>query len=226
MSDPTSALLERLEYGFREPRLLDEALTHRSYVNESDARSHNERLEFLGDAVLDLVVSEVLMDRFPEAREGPLSRMRAHLVSEMGLAPVAQRLGLGAALKLGRGEEISGGREKPSVLSDALEALVAAVYLDGGLDAVRQVILPWLDFPDERVASAGDAKSALQQRLQAHRGATPEYRLVQEMGPDHQKTFVCEVYHGEQRLAAGVGRSKKEAEQRAAADAMRRLDEA
>lgn len=226
MKDPIAALAGALHHAFERPELLTEALTHRSFVNESDARTHNERLEFLGDAVLDLVVSEALMERFPDAREGPLSRMRSHLVSEQGLAPVAERLGIGPALRLGRGEELSGGRTKPSVLADALEAVVAAIYLDGGFQAARDAVLRWLDLPDERILAAGDAKSALQQRLQSELGATPEYRLVQQVGPDHEKTFVSEVYIRGERLAAGVGRSKKEAEQRAASRALECLDEA
>lgn len=225
MSGGSDSLLRALGYTFRSPELLEQALTHRSYVNESPAEADNERLEFLGDAVLDLIVSEALMERFPSAKEGRLSQLRAYVVSEGGLAQAAERMGLGPALRLGRGEELSGGRSKPSLLADAMEAVVAAVYLDGGFEAARQVVWRLLELPDEQV-HAGDAKSTLQQRIQADHRATPEYRLVQEVGPDHDKTFVVEVHLQGERLGAGVGRTKKEAEQRAAAQVLASMDDA
>ena len=224
--DPEKRLEQALGRNFRRPELLTEALTHRSYVNECedpDVRD-NERFEFLGDAVIDLVVSTELMRRYPDAREGPLSKFRASIVSEAALAKVAQRLDIGTALRLGRGEEMSGGRDKPSILSDALEALMAAVYLDGGLEAVTQVLLRWLEFPTSTVLHRGDAKTELQQRVQADRHVTPTYRLIGESGPDHDKIFVVELLVDDKVLARGEGRSKKEAEQQAAARVLERMN--
>ncbi len=221
----TDELRDALAYDFRDPKRLTDALTHRSYVNEVQLESitDNERLEFLGDAVLDLVLSEALMTRFPRAREGQLSRLRARMVSEVGLARVADRIGIGRALRLGRGEELSGGREKASVLADALEAILAAVYLDGGLEPARAIILRWFTVPDEEELVESDAKTELQHRLQGARRVTPHYRLQEESGPDHDKTFVVEVLVEDEILGRGIGRSKKDAEQRAAANALAAL---
>ena len=216
-------LAETLGYRFRDPNRLEEALTHRSYVNEFRGVSSrdNERLEFLGDAVLDLIVSEALMERHPDAREGELSKLRARMVSEVALARVAERMGLGSALRLGRGEEMSGGRRKASVLADGLEALIAAIYLDGTYEDARRVVLGFIEFPGRMDA---DAKTELQQRVQERLKKTPRYRLVEETGPAHDKTFVVEVMLEGDALERGVGRSKKEAEQRAAANALVELD--
>lgn len=224
--DPEARLAEVVGHRFSRVALLREALTHRSYVNECedpDVRD-NERFEFLGDAVIDLVVSTELMRRYPDAREGPLSKLRASIVSEAALAKVAQRLQLGGALRLGRGEEMSGGRDKPSILSDAFEALMAAVYLDGGLAAATAVLLRWLEFPSATHLHRGDAKTELQQRIQASRHVTPTYRLIGESGPDHDKVFVVELLVEDEVLARGEGRSKKEAEQQAAAKLLERLN--
>ncbi|MCA9556483.1 MAG: ribonuclease III, partial [Myxococcales bacterium] len=219
-------LLDNLGHQFANDRLLMQALTHRSYVNEvSDPQvADNERFEFLGDAVIDLVVSTALMERFPEAREGRLSKIRASVVSEGALARLARDMGLGEALRLGRGELMSGGRDKPSILSDAFEALIAAVYLDAGLARVAEVLLPRLRFPDNEALRRGDPKTELQQRVQADRHMTPTYHLVAEAGPDHDKTFEVELRVGEDVLARGAGRTKKEAEQRAAAVALDALE--
>jgi ribonuclease-3 len=216
-------LVETLGYRFRDPTRLQEALTHRSYVNEfrGEASRDNERLEFLGDAVLDLIVSEALMERHPDAREGELSKLRARMVSEVALARVADRMGLGVALRLGRGEEMSGGRHKASVLADGLEALIAAIYLDGSYEDARRVVLGFIEFPGRMDV---DAKTELQHRVQERLKKTPRYRLVDETGPAHDKTFVVEVLLDGQALERGVGRSKKEAEQRAAANALAALD--
>lgn len=214
-------LLEALDHTFQDPERLRMALTHSSYVNEfrGDGPSDNQRLEFLGDAVIDLVVSEALMDKFPDAREGELSKMRARMVSEVALARVADRIGLGSALRLGRGEEMSGGREKASVLADAFEALVAAIYLDGGYEAAKRFVRRWIASPEPTEI---DAKTELQHRAQECFKKTPRYRLVEEHGPDHDKTFVAEVYLDDETLGRGVGRSKKESEQRAAANVLAR----
>ena len=226
LKDPEARLVEALGYRFRNSKLLREALTHRSYVNECedpDVRD-NERFEFLGDAVIDLVVSTELMRRYPEAREGPLSKFRASIVSENALAKAAARLEVGFALRLGRGEEMSGGRDKPSILSDAFEALMAAVYLDGGLMAATDVLMKWLEFPSATSLYRGDAKTELQQRIQASRHVTPSYRMIGESGPDHDKVFLVELLVESEVLARGEGRSKKEAEQQAAAKVLERLN--
>lgn len=220
--DPERRLLDALGHEFRDRGLLLEAITHRSFVNEHGGFGKppirdNERLEFLGDAVLDLVVSAELMRRFEGAREGELSRMRAAIVHEAALARLARRIHLGQALRLGRGEELSGGRDRPSLLADAFEAIVAAVYLDAGLDRAEEVLLPLIDFlPGERLADT-DPKTELQQRLQAVHKSAPRYRVVSEDGPEHDKRFVVEVTLEEEVLGTGTGRTKKQAEQQAAA---------
>ena len=224
--DPEVRLERELTHSFSNRALLRQALTHRSYVNECeepDVRD-NERFEFLGDAVIDLVVSAELMRRYPEAKEGPLSKFRASIVSEAALARAALRLEIGDALRLGRGEEMSGGRSKPSILSDAFEALMAAVYLDGGLEAATPVLMKWLEFPTSATLYRGDAKTELQQRVQASRHVTPTYRLIGESGPDHDKVFVVELLVESEVMARGEGRSKKEAEQQAAAKMLERLN--
>lgn len=224
--DPLRRLLVALGHDFHNDRLLYEALTHRSYVNEvHDPNTRdNERFEFLGDAVIDLVVSAELMRRFPDAREGTLSKIRASMVSEGALAKLARSLDLGAALRLGRGEELSQGREKPSILSDGFEALIAAVYLDGGLDRVTEVLLPKLTFPDAAALRRQDPKTELQQRIQAVQHKTPTYHLVDTHGPEHAKEFEVEIRLGTEVLAQGRGRTKKEAEQQAAGVALDALD--
>ena len=225
---PYARLEAILDYAFRDRSRLESALTHKSYVNENPSwgRPDNERLEFLGDAVLDLVVGHLLMDAAPERNEGELSKTRASIVNELGLADVALELGLGEWLFLGRGEEQSGGRRKPSVLADACEALVAAVYLDGGFEASFGVVRKLFG---GRVASAGaagmhDFKTRLQERAARRRQAV-RYQLVHEEGPDHDKTFDIAAWVGDRQLARGAGKNKKEAEQRAAELALRALDE-
>jgi ribonuclease III len=220
-----------LGYSFRDRVLLEQALRHASYCNESqrqrDAKlSDNQRLEFLGDAVLSLTVSQRLMARFPDAHEGELSVTRAQVVSEGGLSEVAKQLGFGEWLLLGKGEEKSGGRSKPKILADAFEAIVAAVYLDGGFDAANQLVERLLT---ERINGAEiknfyDFKTRLQETSQARLKATPTYRVVQELGPDHDKRFVVAVTIGNDEWARAVGKSKKEAEQMAAAEAHFRLE--
>jgi ribonuclease-3 len=222
MSVDAREAIERLRgvlgHPFRRPEALVDALTHRSYVNEADGRVvDNERLEFLGDAVVSLIVATELMQRYPDAREGALSRLRASLVDEAALMALAVKLDMGDALLLGRGEDLSGGRQRASILADAFEAVMAAVYLDGGLEAASRVLLPRLTFPEPSAIPRGDPKTALQERLQATRRATPVYRVVGEEGPDHQKTFAVEVVADGQVLGRASGRTKKEAERSAAA---------
>ena len=223
--DPEVRLQQALGHRFESRELLTQALTHRSYVNEcSEDIPDNERFEFLGDAVIDLVVSTELMRRFPVAREGPLSKIRAAVVSEPGLARIAEQLNLGEALRLGRGEELSGGRSKPSILSDAFEALIAAVYLDAGIDRASEVLLPFFEFPQEVDLERMDPKTELQQRIQAERHITPTYRVVDAQGPDHDKVFHVELLIDGVVKAEGKGRTKKDAEQLAAKRLLQELD--
>ncbi|GBD12702.1 Ribonuclease 3 [bacterium HR24] len=215
----------------RDPGLLQQALVHRSYLNEVRDRGlrDNERLEFLGDAVLNLVVAEYLYDRFPESTEGELSQMRAHLVRWDTLAAVAERVGLGRFLVLGKGEDLSGGRRRPSNLAGALEAVIGAAYLDGGLEGARELVLRLLGPELERLATGqplSDSKSELQRVVQARWHQIPRYRVVEAEGPDHAKTFTVEVVLGEQVLGRGQGRSKKQAELEAARQALQTLSRA
>jgi ribonuclease III len=219
------AVAERLGHAFREPALLEEALTHRSYQNEHPGdRAHNERLEFLGDAVLGMIVAEALMRLAPEASEGQLTQRRAALVNEESLAKMAAALDLGVALRLGRGEEKNNGREKTSILADAVEALVGAVFLDAGFDGARTVVHGLLGGALDDVAGGAirpDAKTELQELLQADGGGTPSYHVVGTSGPEHSKVFEVEIAVGEEVIARGRGRSKKEAEKDAAQRALR-----
>ncbi|MBI3810856.1 MAG: ribonuclease III [Nitrospirae bacterium] len=221
-----------LGYSFHKPDLLREALTHKSYLNElrvtekDRAAQDNERLEFLGDAVLDLVVSEGLIALYPLSTEGDLSKMKARIVSEVTLARVAKRLGVGDVLSLGRGEERTRGREKPSLLADALEAVIAAVYLDGGFETARTVLLKIFD--DEMHRSDPhqddmDYKTELQECCQREYDVLPTYRVLSESGPDHQKQFEVKLTIREEVFGIGRGRSKKEAEQQAAKQALEKL---
>lgn len=222
------ALCRAFGYEFSDRALLGDALTHRSFKNERPdlARSDNERLEFLGDAVVGLVVASLVCEGFPRADEGELTRRRADLVSERGLSEVARSIGLGDALRLGRGEEKSGGRDKPRLLSSALEACIGAIYRDGGIDAafeaVRRILEPRLhrESPGEH-----DFKSRAQELAQAKFGATPVYALVRSDGPDHAREFVVALELDGDRVGLGTGRSKIEAEQAAAANALVRWTE-
>jgi ribonuclease-3 len=220
-ADPVAALEATLGVALPDRALAVTALTHKSWVNEhrDAAEGHNERLEFLGDAVVDLAVSQRLMERFPGADEGELSKMRASVVDERGLAEMARALGIGALLRLGRGEEQSGGREKPSVLADAMEAVIAVLFLSGGMPAVLALVDRFLGEAFAR-ADAGtllrDWKTQLQELAYGRLKAVPGYRIVEERGPDHAKRFVVEVRVSEGIVAVGEGGSKKEAEQAAA----------
>ena len=226
-------LMERLGYVFGKPALLDQALTHRSHENEImrtepvRVDKNNERLEFLGDAVVDLVVGHLLMTRLPEAREGELSRLRASIVSEAGLSGVARRLNIGPLLKLGRGEDRSGGRQKTSLLADAFEAICGAVYLDGGFDAADRVVRNLLTPVAEKAIEngfLGDYKTRLQELTQSRHRAVPEYEVVSQTGPDHAKEFEVAVRLLGRVVGSASGPSKKQAEQRAARHAIASLD--
>ncbi|MBK9170556.1 MAG: ribonuclease III [Bryobacterales bacterium] len=218
-------------YRFTNRDILLRALTHRSHVYENvaaadEARPDNEQLEFLGDAVLGFLISECLVRRFPAYPEGRLSKLRAHLVSAAHLFEVASELGLGEYLLLGRGEEMSGGRTKKTLLVDALEALIAAIFLDGGMDSVRAFVYRFVveegngdGLPD----GPADYKSALQELAQAKRLPAPRYLLLREHGPEHAKTFMIEVRVGREWVGQAEGRSKKSAAQNAARDLLGRI---
>ncbi len=216
------ALERRLGYHFRDRGLLEHALTHRSKAHEdpSGGVTDNESLEFLGDAVLGLVVSEALFRAFPGYSEGQKSKIKANLVSTVALAEMAGSIGLGDHMILGRGEEKTGGRLKHALLADTCEALIAGIYLDGGLEPARQFLLRELapDIEDARQPEyfGRDHKSRLQERLQGLGRPLPSYRIASEIGPDHRKLFYVEVVVGETVLAQGAGRTKKEAEQEGA----------
>lgn len=219
--DPVGALEARLGIAIADRQAALAALTHKSYVNEhrEDGLQDNERLEFLGDAVIDLAVSHRLMERFPSAREGDLSKMRAAVVDEQGLAWMARALDLGRLLRLGRGEELTGGRQKSSLLADAMEAVIAAVYQGQGLPAVLSFVDRFLGEAFARAAAGTldrDFKTQLQELSQSRLRATPRYRVVAEHGPDHSKTFEVETDLRGEVLGRGAGRSKKDAEQAAA----------
>lgn len=226
MSSAYGALEDRLGYQFRQVSHLESALTHKSYVNENPSfgRTDNERLEFLGDAVLDLAVSHLLMETHPTQTEGQLSKSRAAIVNETTLAEVARELALGAWLFLGKGEEQSGGRHKASVLANAAEALAAAVYLDGGYDAALACLRRLFEVRVKQARPPGstDYKTRLQEEAARRRRAI-RYEVVSESGPDHDKTFQVEVAVGNEVVAIGEGKSKKEAEQRAAESALGQL---
>jgi len=228
LRDEFDDLQTRIGYRFRDRGLLEHALTHKSRAAEdaSGGVTDNESLEFLGDAVLGLVVADILFHQYPDYDEGQKSKIKAAVVSTQSLARHAERLRLGEHLILGRGEEKTGGRFKQALLADAYEALIAAIYLDGGLEAAEQFLRRELkDAIDEGSAHtfARDHKSALQERLQALGRPLPEYRVSGEAGPDHHKTFSVEVVVGGEVLGTATGRAKKEAEQEAAREALTRL---
>jgi len=229
MDDKDNDRLTRVEcalgYTFRDRALLEEALTHRTFVNEAGGGKDNQRLEFFGDAVLDFLLSDLLLVRFPESREGELTRIRAALVDEGSLARIATGLDLGSGLRLGRGEEKGGGREKRSLLADAFEALLAALYLDGGIDAARRVVHgQFAALLESGAGLAGrDFKTGLQERARLERGQLPRYQVKEVSGPDHDRQFTVEIYLGDELMGEGTGRTKKEAEQSAAGAAWARL---
>jgi len=221
---PYAILEAKLAYTFRDASLCETALTHKSWMNESQEteRTDNERFEFLGDAVLALVTSDLLMRRFPEQPEGDLSKARAALVNEAGLARVAEILALGQWIFLGRGEEQAGGRQKRSLLANAFEALIGAIYLDGGFTAAFEVTERLFAPIIAEVPSAAskDFKSRLQEIAQARLQMAPSYTVLSEQGPDHAKTFEVAILIGEKEYGRAFGRSKKEAQQNAAERAL------
>lgn len=220
-------LEEKLGYTFHDRRLLENALTHSSYANENKNKGENsnERLEFLGDSVLGMVVADHLYRTHPDMPEGELTRTRAALVCEDSLVEVAAQLELGQYLKLGRGEDAGGGRKRPSIQADAVEAVIAAVYLDGGIGSARKLITNFILTNNEREQEGAvrDFKTALQELVQRESGRVLSYRLMGESGPDHAKVFSVEVDLNGKPIGAGEGRSKKEAEQNAAKAAMAKL---
>jgi len=221
-------LEERLGWKFADMSLLNNALTHRSFVNENADPSipDNERLEFLGDAVLELTVSDMLMRRFPDHAEGQLSKLRASAVNEQPLADLARRFGIGPLLLLGKGEEGSGGRMKPSLLANAFESNIAAMYLDGGFDRtaafISRLFEPLIQ-EGEFNSFYRDYKTAVQETCQILFREMPRYAVICETGPDHDKRFETNLLVGERVIASGKGRSKKEAEQQAARKALEEL---
>lgn len=234
MAVSLGVLQERIGYRFSEVRYLERAMTHSSYSNETGARNHhllcNERLEFLGDSVLSLVVSNYLYTHFSEYPEGTLTRIRSAVVCEAALASFANKIGLGEFLLLGKGEAQNGGAGKPAILADAFEALLAAIYLDAGAEegmrAVAKFLLPMVKSAIDAMPEMGnvriDSKSRLQEFIQQDREQKEvlEYRLVGESGPDHNKTFTVDLYLGANCIGSGKGHSKKVAEQAAAKAAL------
>ncbi|SCJ72278.1 Ribonuclease 3 [uncultured Flavonifractor sp.] len=218
-------LEEKLGYTFQNRALLENALTHSSYANENKhtGAQSNERLEFLGDSVLGMVTADYLYRVHPDLPEGDLTRTRAALVCEGSLVEVAQQLELGTYLKLGKGEDAGGGRERPSIVADAVEAVLAAVYLDGGIGSARKIIQRFILDREEEKSGSRDYKTALQELVQRESGQVLAYRLVGSTGPDHAKRFQVEVELNGAPVGAGEGRSKKEAEQMAAKAAIGKL---
>ncbi len=227
-------LEERIGHKFRDRALLERALTHTSHIYERPAEQpmagDNEQLEFLGDSILGFAISEYLVRRHPGSPEGQLSKLKAHLVSAARLHEVARDLGLGEFLYLGRGEEMSGGRDKKALLADALEALIAAVYLDAGFEKARSFVevcvAAGMDVPENgKSAVLADHKSALQEMAQALKLPAPRYVVVDETGPEHSKTFTVEVRLGKEWVSQAQGQSKKSAGQRAAQQVLQQLSE-
>ena len=211
-------LMNTLGYQFKDPALLKRALTHPSMGAED-----NQRLEFLGDAVLQYVMSDILYKTHPKDREGQLTHLRALLVCEAALSQVARSLHVGEALLMDRGEALTGGRDKPSVLCDAMEAILAAAYLDGGLDAARGIVQRHWPKPEDVHRPMQDSKGALQEHLQKDGGDAPTYQIVAQDGPPHDRTFEAAVYRYGVELARGSGKTKKQAEQAAALAALEKL---
>jgi ribonuclease-3 len=210
-------------YKFKDVNYLIQALSHSSYANEKKkTRTSNERLEFLGDSVLSIVVSKYLFENFTHIAEGELTKLRASLVCEKSLHIFAQKIKLGEFIMLGKGEEITGGRERPSILADAFEAVIAAVFLDGGFEPVTKYILGFMpeDVENQKKAVFSDFKTILQEIVQKNPEEKVEYVLIGEEGPDHNKRFVVEVMLNSQVIGKGKGRSKKDAEQLAAKEAL------
>ncbi|MBO5857860.1 MAG: ribonuclease III [Clostridia bacterium] len=218
---------EKLGYSFKDKNLLELALTHSSFANENKLKKNNERFEFLGDSVLGFVTAEYLFNEFKNRPEGEMTKLRAAVVCEKSLFKFAEQIDLGKYILLGRGEDSTGGRNRPSVVSDAFEAVIAAIYIDGGMEAVKPYILRFIKDAVKRETSFKDNKSLLQEEIQKVKGNTLAYEEVGEEGPDHDKTFVFRVKLNGEVIGEGKGKSKKEAEQNAAGNALDKLhDEA
>ena len=213
-----------INYTFKDKDLIKNALTHSSYANEKNLSIDNERLEFLGDSVLGFVTAEYLFDLYKKRPEGELTKLRAAIVCEKSLFKFSEKISLGEFLYMGKGEENSGGRNRPSILSDAFEAVIAAMYLDGGIDAVKPYILQFVSEAVKREANFKDNKSLLQEEIQKTKGNTIVYEELSESGPDHEKVFSFAVRINGKVVGTGDGRSKKEAEQAAAGDALAKLE--
>ena len=223
MNNEYTALMDKLGYRFRDPRLLEKALTHSSYANEGrHGLESNERLEFLGDSVLGFVAAKYLFEK-ETGPEGELTKLRAAVVCEKALCSYSRELGLGDYLLLGKGERLTGGAERPSILADAFEAVIAAMFLDGGLEPVRGFVLRFVEKEanNQRKRHFKDYKSTLQEIVQQNPEEKLEYVLTGESGPDHSKQFVVEVHLNSNVIGTGRGRSKKEAEQQAAREALK-----
>ena len=217
-----------IKYTFQEPSLLTRALTHSSYANESTGNptNGNERLEFLGDAILDAIVSVYLFNKFPEKEEGELTKLRAQIVCEKSLGHAGKISGLNEFLLLGKGEEAGGGRQRVSIIADTVEAIIGAVFLDGGLEKAKAVAEVLLSEVREEALSghlAEDYKTTLQEWMQKYGKAEPFYKIIAENGPDHSKVFTAAACSGSDRIGIGSGTNKKEAEQAAARDALKNI---
>lgn len=219
-----------LGYSFQDRSLYETAMTHTSYANEhrSENLHHNERLEFLGDSVLGFVTADYLFQHYPELPEGELTKLRAAVVCEGALYEIAKELGIQEQLRLGHGENTSGGRNRPSILADATEALIGAIYMDGGIEPARQFVLRFIPQRVKVAVEGGafkDYKTILQEIVQKNKQETLEYRLAKQSGPDHDKRFTMELLLNSNVFASGTGRSKKEAEQMAAKQALSLMGE-
>ncbi len=219
-----SKLQEKIGYRFNSIELLRQALTHRSFSAENNQEKDNERLEFLGDAVLELTISHILYEKFPCLSEGELTKMRAGLVNELSLAELSNKITLGKYIRLGKGEEKSGGRKKSSILSDTMEAILGAIYLDGGFkrafEVIEKLFLNKIEQENFEQKPLKDYKSMLQEFTQANSHVLPIYKVLEAKGPDHDKHFTVGLWLNEKFLATGKGKSKKEAEQQAAKKAL------
>ncbi len=221
--EKTEAFEKIIGYTFKNKELLKLALTHSSYANENKLPEDNERLEFLGDSVLGFVTAEYLFSEYKSRHEGALTKLRAAVVCEKSLFKFSEKISLGEYIYMGKGEEHSGGRNRPSIVSDAFEAVIAAMYIDGGIDVVRPYILSFIKDAVKREASFKDNKSLLQEEIQKNKGNTIAYEELEEIGPDHEKTFRFAVKLNGKVIGIGEGKSKKEAEQTAAGDALTKI---
>lgn len=224
-----SELSKVLAYDFKDKDLIKTAITHTSFANEARGRvDHNERLEFLGDSVLSLSVSEFIYKTYPKLPEGSMTKLRAGIVSEFTLAKIAKSMGLGKYLRLGKGEQINGGRHRDSILADAFEAIIAAIYLDGGLEPAKEFVIRQLADSIKSLSKSDgswDSKTLLQELLQVSNKADIKYEIIAEDGPDHNKSFTAQISNNGKIIGTGQGKSKKEAEQMAAYNALKKINE-